>query len=150
MKGTIQRHLISKLYTPWFRETRYFIMYLTCMYEKNQIEKHRHKTLFLLKINISFISLYILSMSRKKNTILIFNNIPIHKGASRVPFSLLFSHKELYKDVFFYPQQEGCASLNLGNDPLSSQRPLLSSFSFSWHGKYLKSERGLNGFRLFL
>lgn len=40
-------------------------------------------------------------MSRKKNTILIFNNIPVHKGANQVPFSLLFNHEELFKDVFF-------------------------------------------------
>lgn len=73
-----------------------------------------------LKINISFIRLYILSMSRKKNTLLIFNNIPVHKGAHQVPFSLLSNHGELFKDVFFYPQQEGCASLNSGNDLLSS------------------------------
>lgn len=58
-------------------------------------------------------------MSRKKNTVLIFSNIPVHKGANRVPFSLLSNHEELFKDIFFYLQQEGCASLNFGNDPLS-------------------------------
>lgn len=42
-------------------------------------------------------------MSREKNTIFIFNNIPVHKGASQVPFSLLFNQEELVKDVFFDP-----------------------------------------------
>lgn len=42
-------------------------------------------------------------MSRKKNTIFIFNNIPAHKGTSQVPFSLLFNQEELGKDVFFNP-----------------------------------------------
>lgn len=39
-------------------------------------------------------------MSRKKNKLLIFNNIPVHKGAHQVPFSLLSNHGELFKDVF--------------------------------------------------
>ena len=58
-------------------------------------------------------------MSGKKNTILIFSNIPVHKGANQVPFLLLSNHGELFEDIFFNPQQEGCASLNFGNDPLS-------------------------------
>lgn len=52
-------------------------------------------------------------MSRKKNTILTFNNIPVHKGGNQVPFSLLSNHGELFKGAFFNPQREGCASLNL-------------------------------------
>lgn len=58
-------------------------------------------------------------MSRKKNTVSIFSNIPVHNGANRVPFSLLSHHGELFKDIFFSLQQEGCASLNFGNDPSS-------------------------------
>lgn len=58
-------------------------------------------------------------MSRKKNTVLIFGDIPVHKGANQVPFSLPSNHGELFEDIFFYLQQEDCASLNFGNDPLS-------------------------------
>lgn len=90
--------------------------------KKIKLENIGIKHCSYLKINISFIRLYILSMSRKKNTVLIFSNIPVHKGANRVPFSLLSNHGELFKDIFFfffYLQQEGGASLNFGNDPLS-------------------------------
>lgn len=53
-------------------------------------------------------------MSRKKNTIFIFNNIPVHKGASQVPFSLLFNQEELVKDVFLLIlSRKACAFLNL-------------------------------------
>lgn len=52
-----------------------------------------------LKINIS-ISLYTLSLSGEKNTILIFSDTPVHKGANQVPLSLLSSSGELFKDIF--------------------------------------------------
>lgn len=91
--------------------------------KKIKLENIGIKHCSYLKINISFICLYILYLcpGKKKNTVLIFRNIPVHRGASRVPLSLPSNHGELFKDIFFffYLQQEGCASLNFGNDPLS-------------------------------
>lgn len=41
-------------------------------------------------------------MSRKKNTIMIFNNIPVHKGENQIPFSLLFSQESSSRMSFFF------------------------------------------------
>lgn len=71
------------------------------MHEKNQIENIGMKHYSYLKINISFISLYILSMSRKKNTILTFSNIPVHKGGNQVPFFTAIQSRRALQGCLF-------------------------------------------------
>lgn len=55
-----------------------------------------------LKINISFINSYILSMSRKENTILTCSNFPVHKGVNQVLFSLLSNLRDPFVDIFCF------------------------------------------------
>lgn len=71
-----------------------------------------------LKINISFMSLYILSMSRKEDTILICSKFPVRKGVNHVLLPLLPNHRELFM-AFFLSSAGSCASLNFGNDLFS-------------------------------
>ena len=71
--------------------------------KKIKLENISIKHYSYLKINISFIIYTFFLCPGKKNTILIFNNIPDHKGANQVPFSLLLNHEELFKDVVFNP-----------------------------------------------
>lgn len=70
------------------------------MHGKIKLENIGIKHYSYLKINISFISLYILSMSRKKNTLLIFNNIPVHKGQTKSHFHAIQSRRALQGCLF--------------------------------------------------
>lgn len=118
--------------------------------KKIKLENIGIKHYSYLKINISFISLYILSMSRKKKTVLIVSNIPVHKGANQVPLSPLSNHGELFQDSFFSLFSRKAVPPSILEIIHYPKRDLYLLHLVSAGTEVLKVRRKAEGFRLFL